>query len=180
MTFNQSTSKAESLSLPNYRRLKIAAGIAVLAAVSFVGGLVLAMFFLPTVAKVPNQVMQKAGFAIFVPRSLPGTFAVNEDSFSNQEGAVIFNATDDTGSSLVFSEQKKPIDFNFTDFYEKQMKNTQVVDNTPFTTVLGKAVDQDVTLISIVAKDTWVLVSSRVPLSQDNAKTISQSLVKVE
>ncbi|HEU5187389.1 MAG TPA: hypothetical protein VFT87_02695 [Candidatus Saccharimonadales bacterium] len=178
MAFNMDTHKVAPLSLPNYKKIKIAAGIAVLAGIAFAGGLGLAMVLTPVMAKVPSEVKQKAGFAIFVPRNLPGTFAVAENSFSIQEEAVIFRATDSAGEGMLFSEQKKPVDFNFNNFYDKQMKDVKVVDGTSFSTVLGKSVEQDVTLISIVAEDTWVLISSRMPLSHENAKTISQSLIK--
>lgn len=178
MTFNMDAPKVNSLTLPNYKKIKIAAVAVVLAAAAFAGGLALAMLQSPTVVPVPDDIKQKLAFVLFVPRSLPGTFAINESSFTIQEGTVLFRAADNTGASLVFTEQKKPADFNFSDFYENQMKNAQMVDGTKYSTVVGKSTDESVTLVSIVAEDTWVLISSKLPLNQDNAKTISQSLVK--
>lgn len=169
---------SRSLSLPDYRKLKIAALFAGVAVAAFGAGLWLAMFMSPSTVSVPDAIKRQVDFSLYVPQKMPGTFVINKNSFSVQEEAVIFKANDDTGAAISFTEQKRPPQFNFDDFYNGQMKNSKVLDGVPFSTVIGKTQNEEVTLISIVTDDMWMLVSSRTPLSEESAKTISQSLKK--
>lgn len=170
------TPKSTTLSLPDYRKFKIAAVILVVAGLAFAGGLGVAMLFLPSAASVPADIKQKAGFSVFVPVRLPGKYTVVRDSFSIQEETVVFKASDGAGGSIIFTEQKKPTNFNFDDFYKNQMKNAKVVDEAMFSTIIGKTVNEEINLVSVVTDDTWVLISTRTLLSEDSLKNIALSL----
>lgn len=155
--------------------LIIVASVVVLAAAGAAAGAIVASNILGGV-KVPAAILQKAKSSVYVPTKLPGAYVVVDDSYSFEEDTLIFTASDSAGSKLVFTEQVKPKDLNFDDFYKENFKDAKTLSGVPYPSVMGKATTGDRTLLSIVADDTWVLVSTISPLSQDEMQAIAAGM----
>lgn len=126
---------------------------------------------------IPPQITQKLIFTPYLPGSLPGNYAINNSSFSLQDdGVLVFSASDGTGTSIAFTEQKKPSKLNFTDFYHQHMTDTRTLSNVPFPSVVGKSAASKGKVLSVVADDTWIFVSTKSPLSNQDLQVIAESL----
>lgn len=130
---------------------------------------------------IPRPIIDKAHFTVYIPKKLPGNYHLQTNSFSLQEesGILIFAAKDATGGSIVFTEQQNPANLNFNDFYKEQVKNAQVLDDTPYPSVAGKSLDDKAQILSIVAGTTWVFVTTSSPLDQIHLQRIAQSMYPV-
>lgn len=141
-----------------------------------IGLLALKIYGTPDV-KIPTDIAQQVSHPIYTPRSLPEGYKILEDSFTNSEEALIFRAENSSGSSIIFTEQKRPKDFDFDQFHQGQMENATVLEGTPYPSVVGKAPTGQ-KLLSIVTDTTWILVTTAAPLSQDNFQNIANSIKK--
>ena len=130
------------------------------------------------VASIPASVQTAVHFQLYAPTVLPGTFRISPTSYSLQENAsiVVFTATDETGSTINITEQAKPNDLNFANFYATQMQNTATLDDVPYSSVWGKSPDGGRNMLSVVTDTTWILVSSTAPITEDNMKDIAKGL----
>jgi len=127
---------------------------------------------------VPAAITKEAGFAVHVPTVLPGNYTIDPDSFvlGEENSVVSYRAKDASGTSIIFTEQKRPAKFNFTTFYKQQMKDAITLDGVPYTSVVGKSAINDSQVLSVVTNDTWLLVTTEAPLSAGDLRVIAQSL----
>lgn len=125
--------------------------------------------------KIPSKIIQQASFPVYMPQKLPEKYTVEHDSFSFQEEVLVFKARDDAGGSIVFSEQRKPNDFDFDAFYKKQFRNVASLDGTAHTTVSGKVGDGR-PFLSIVTDETWIFMTASNSLSDDDMRRIANSI----
>jgi len=125
---------------------------------------------------ISEQIIGKVSHAIFVPQKLPSGYKVSSGSFSFSEGNLVFSAADKSGSSITFSEQRVPKDFDFEKFYQAQIENAKRLDDTPYPSVIGKVPDSDKTLLSVVADDTWIIASTSAPLGEQEFATIAKGM----
>lgn len=125
---------------------------------------------------IPPSIGRQLTFSAYLPGKLPGNYQTVEDSFSYDQGVLVFEAKDDTDATIAFSEQPKPQGFDFDNFYSQQLTDAKDLSDVPFTSVVGKSVQGHVTVLSIVAGNTWVIVSSRSVLSVDDMQLIAQSM----
>jgi hypothetical protein len=145
--------------------------------VAFGIGILAAQLFGKSGLAVPDHIAQRASFPIYLPGRLPGNFQVVKDSFALQEEVLAFKATDSSGASIVFTEQKRQPDFDFTGFYNNQLRDAKTLSNVPFPSVSGKARSGQASIIlSVVTDETWVFVSSPAPLSQEDMQIIAAGL----
>ncbi len=126
---------------------------------------------------VPPTIAQRAKSAIYLPSKLPGNYTIEESSFSIQEDEVIlFKATDGVDGRIVFTEQARPKEFDFDSFYNSEMKDPKTLEGTPFISVLGKTKDDKTQFMSVVTDETWLLISTQSPISEENFLSIARSL----
>lgn len=129
--------------------------------------------------KIPASVSQKVQSPIYLPGKLPGKYEISNDSFNfvEQDKVLVFQASDGVGGNLIFSEQAKPKGFDFDSFHKGQFENAQTLSGTPYTSVWGKSGDGRLAL-SIVTKDTWILMATSAPLGQDDMVRIAAGIHK--
>jgi hypothetical protein len=128
--------------------------------------------------KVPVNVAQSVSFPIYIPQKLPEGYSIEQASFQHVsgEGVVLFQASDKAGDKLVFSEQAKPAGFNFDDFTSKQLVNSKSLPNVPYPTTVGKTLDKQTTLISIVTDKTWIIATTQSEFSNQQLQAIAASI----
>lgn len=125
----------------------------------------------------PPDIKTKLTFPAYLPEKLPGSYRLQANSFSFQEDAVLlFKAVDSSGSNLLFSEQAKPKEMNFEDFYAKQMKEAKTLSGTPYASVWGRTADESSSILSIVTDETWILLTTKTPISEPDLQTIAKNL----
>src|SRR5690606_21001526 len=118
-----------------------------------------------TAVTVP-AIKQQVPFPIFLPDALPEKYRVVSESFTFSEEAFLFRAENTEGSTIAFTTQKKPQIFDFDNFYQTQLRSTSALADTPYSSVLGKALTSERQLLSIVTPDTWIMVSTLAPFGQ--------------
>jgi hypothetical protein len=150
--------------------------ISVIALLAFGVGIIAAQLFGKPGVTVPDHIAQKVSFPIYLPKRLPGNFQIVKNSFAVEEDVLVFKATDSTGASLVFTEQKRQSTFDFTNFYNTNFKNTKTLSNVPFPSVYGKAERGPTKMLSIVTDETWLFISTLAPLDSEDMRTIATSL----
>lgn len=139
-------------------------------------GILAAQFFGQPGVTIPKAIAQKVDFPTYLPHKLPGNFQIVTTSFTFQENTLFFNAKDSTGATITFSEQKRKSNFDFTSFYNSQVKDAKNLSNTTFPSVVGTAKTGQARLLSVVTDETWVFVSTPAPLSQEDMEIIANAL----
>jgi hypothetical protein len=161
-----------------HRKLGLWVGSGTAALLLFATGTLLAIRFFASAQQVniPNNIIQNTKTALYLPSKLPGNYKIDSKSFLvAEEGVVIFQANDGAGGQLVFSEQSKPQDFNFDDFYKQQVQEAKTLSGAPFPSVVGKN-NQGRLLVSIVAGNTWIIATTQSPLNENDFLLIAQSM----
>lgn len=128
---------------------------------------------------IPKAITQNSNLPIYLPDQLPGNYKLDEGSFdlAEKNSVLIFVANDGAGSKLFFSEQQKPRDFDFNDFYRNQLKETKTLNNVPYPSVWGKTADNRLAL-SVVTEDTWIVLATSAPLNESDLQKIVNGLHK--
>ncbi len=129
---------------------------------------------------ISKDIRAKLSYPIYVPKKLPGNFHILPPSITiAEQDVVIFRAEDGTDSSITFSEQKRPKDLNFTEFYQQSIKDGKIIENsTTYPAFLGKTFDNKTNILSIVTPETWILATTRTPISQEQSLTLINSLYR--
>jgi hypothetical protein len=105
----------------------------------------------------PADIRSQAGTSLLYPKKLPAGYSVDPSTMHLTSGVLIY-AANKGGPRLIFTIQKTPPSFDFETFYKKELTNSQ-----QFLTPYGQAIigkNQDRYLGSLVAGDTWLLLST--------------------
>src|SRR6266508_2466084 len=81
-------------------------GVGLLIVIGLISGFLIWRWSLSSVSLLPNNLSQQVPFPIYIPRELPGNYHLAEDSFSYNEGVLVFQAKDASGASIAFTEQQ--------------------------------------------------------------------------
>lgn len=114
---------------------------------------------------IPKTVTEQALFTIFVPTALPKGYELVEDSFSLNEGVLIFSVKGPGDRAIAFTQQAVPAGFDFTSFYSKQMTDVKKIEDAPYQTALGRASIAGAEgtahdkMLSIRADETWIIAT---------------------
>lgn len=130
----------------------------------------------------PAAVAGKTLFPIYAPSQLPAGYKVDQESFSNDEGVLVFSLSHDSGRSIAVTEQSVPAGFDFTSFYDKQVQNAKKVEGSQFQAVVGQASRNgpgNNQLLSVRTDDTWIMASSQTA-SQDELEFVARHLRKLD
>jgi len=95
---------------------------------------------------------------LLYPAKLPAGYKVNQQNMSLSNGILIYDATNQAGSRLVFTLQSTPANFDFNAFYKQQLVNNAQYPTNFGTAVIGK--NSNRSLGSLVDGDTWLLLST--------------------
>jgi hypothetical protein len=113
----------------------------------------------------------------YIPGWLPGTFKIDKDSFSRQEGQVfVFSATDENRNRLFFSQQPRVKDFDFEKFYTSKVLNPIKLEGVPYESVYAKSLFGKTWILSIVTETTWIMMTTETPISTVMAQKIVQEM----
>ena len=105
----------------------------------------------------PASIRDNTPVSLLYPEKLPAGYSIAPSSFQLASGVVIYSAASGQ-NHLVFTIQKQPADFDFNNFYKKQLLNT-----TTFDTSIGQAAIGTVNgrlVGSLKTGQTWLLVNS--------------------
>lgn len=126
---------------------------------------------------VPADVIKNYNAKIYIPTKLPGKYRIDESSFRLVEGGevLIFEAKDDTGSSLVFTEQLRPKDFSFEQFYGAEFKDPKIVNDAPYSATWSE-LSQERVALSVVTDDAWIMMTTNARLGESDMQRIAQGI----
>lgn len=130
---------------------------------------------------IPQAIIDKTLFPVYVPKQLPAGFALDETSVTNNEGVLVFQLKHTDGRIISVSEQGIPPKFDFTEFYEKQMKGARTISGTPHHSVIGEMVVQEgqgAKFLSVRTGETWVMVSGN-DIRDDELELIAKHIGKI-
>lgn len=122
---------------------------------------------------IPGRVRSAVNFPLYQPANLPRDYTVDSGSFRLNSSVVTFSVQN-LDKNLVFTEQAKPMDFDFESFYADQFADARTVS-----TGAGRAFVNDFgdgELASIVTDRTWILVRSPAGISASDFDTILQGI----
>lgn len=117
---------------------------------------------------VPSSVRAAVDFPLLYPTELPTGFSLKKNSFSVSKDVVVFEAVNTSSVSIAFSDQKKPIGFDFATFYKQGLTSS-----TTFNTNIGEAAIGNANgrlLGSVTTDQSWLLVTS------DSSKVTSANI----
>ncbi len=107
---------------------------------------------------VPDDVRASVNFPILYPSQLPSGYRLDDSSFSTSGGVVLYSAVNPAGTKIAFTDQQRPSNFNFNNFYKQGLSNSTTFDTPLGQAALGTANGRP--LGSLVSDNSWVLVSS--------------------
>jgi len=126
--------------------------------------------------QVPPNIAQQVPFHIYIPQKLPGSYQIDNHSFAVNDNILVFKATDGLGGTIAITEQAKPKNFNFDQFYRDHFSETQVLSNVPYPSVSGTDDENHAKPLSIVTSDVWIVINSQAALDDADLHTIAQSI----
>lgn len=130
-------------------------------------------------AYIPESINKELRFAPYVPSWLPNGYSVDVASYSVEGQALIFSAVSARNKEkVVFSEQAIPKDFDMNSFYDNMMKETTRLENTPYATVLGEARNGGQKVASMIAGDTWVIMTLPKDSSDNDVRQLAAGMVR--
>lgn len=158
------------------KRWNIVAGITVSVLMLCTVGIILLVHSRGGV-KPPPEILEKAGFPLYIPQQMPGAYSIDPKSynFDEDEKVFVFRATDTADGTIAITEQSRPSKFNPDDFYKSQLKDAKTVNNVKYPAVIGKGPIGGTTILSIVTDKTWVMVTTTSPIG-DSLEVIAHSL----
>lgn len=126
-----------------------------------------------------QELVEKAGFPLYYPTKLPGTFKMETDNISSDNNVVLFKITDNDGKRINITLQKKPSGLNL------EPLNELLTDKGELDTKFGKLMigtsKEEMELANIVTDKTWIIVSTpKDTLSDDQFTEIINSLKVVD
>lgn len=163
-------------------------GLSVAIVVLILGGLIFA-FRKPLGSAIGNllappspfsqEVREKAGFPLFYPTKLPGSFKIESDSVKQPEsGVVIYAITDDDGKRININLQKQPEGINLDPLYNV-LEDIQELD-TKFGKVKTGVSTESVQITNILTGKTWIIVNAaKDTLTQDELIKLINNLREV-
>jgi hypothetical protein len=127
---------------------------------------------------IPETVTQSVSFPIHVPKKLPMGYTLDEDSFKYiaSEQVLVFQASDIAGDTLVFSEQARPANFDFTAFTNNQLANPKKLPSTPYPSTVGKTLDKQTTLVSIITDESWIIITTQQEFSNQELHDLAANI----
>jgi hypothetical protein len=170
----------EEAHAPKPKRRLLLLVAAIVACVLLIAGAGAIYYLSRTRLHIPDSVTTGVHFPLYVPKKLPTGYAVDTASFQYvpTEGVFVFQAKDDAGDTIVFSEQSKPSSVDFNDFADKQLIESRKLPNLPFSTAVGKTLDKQTTLMSIVTPATWIVTTTQAELSNQQLHDVAAGLTK--
>jgi hypothetical protein len=163
-----------------WHRKKIWAWGGVVAA-GLVLGLAIVGYEIATRPRVPEVVVEAVPFGLFVPTRLPAGFRLDAGSYHYvpREGTAVFQASTKADDHIVFTEQAKPEGVDVGKINEQQMIELKTLSDVPYPSMIGKTPDHKTTLLSVVAGNTWIMVSTQAAVSNEDLRAIALGLVRV-
>ena len=160
------------------RRKVVLIASAALAALLIATGVVTWLLWQPERDRIslPRNIVEDTLFSLYGPDPLPEGYRAPNDKAAKQEEAVVFYITNGK-NRIAFSEQAKPKDFDFQAFYKRRMTETKTITDTPYESRLGKA--EGNLLLSVVADDTWLLITSQNPADEPVLRYIAQHMKRL-
>lgn len=137
------------------------------------GGAAAWVFWLRTPDNIPGNIRKSVAFPLYQPTHLPSGFALDKTSFNSSQQVVTFTINYNGGKKLIFIEQPKPTQLNFSDFTQ-QLSNAQSI-----TLPIGQAAIgtyQGVGLGTIAGDQTWVLIRAPGGIDSYNFEAIIHSM----
>lgn len=124
---------------------------------------------------------QALGFTIYYPKDLPDGFRVAPNSFTTQDGAMIFYIDTPDGKNLPVSEQTIP-DGSTADQLVPAPPNIKVTQSEDIGIPGAKssyAVMEERTITSTVIDKTWIIINST-STSKENAIAVTKAFKKID
>lgn len=156
---------------------KYLVGLTVAASLLALAAFVLWYSALPGPVKVPPAIAERIYFPVYMPRQLPDGYVIQQPSFQEKDGSLIFTAVNTHTEKLVFTEQPMPERFDFARFYKESIRESENLPETPHQTVLGRLPNGN-RLLSVTTEKTWLLITTASDLDEASARLIVSSLTK--
>lgn len=105
----------------------------------------------------PANIQTNAEFSLLYPKKLPTGYAIDNSTIQLTNGVLLY-AANNGDKKLVFTTQKTPPTFNFTEFYKEQLQSSRQIDTNYGEATVGT--NSGHVIGSLVAGNTWVIVST--------------------
>lgn len=122
---------------------------------------------------IPARVRSAVNFPLYQPAKLPQGYKVDANSFRLNSSVVTFTVQN-LDKNLVFTEQAKPMDFDFGGFYDGQFADARTISTGAGRAYVNAFGDGE--LASIATDRTWILVRSPAGVSASDFDSILQGI----
>jgi hypothetical protein len=135
------------------KRIIILAGVIIVVGTALSGWL----FLLPRTPAAVVKAAHQVSFPVYYPGQLPSGYVLDESAVSSTSEAVVFSVKNTiTGNQLVVSEQAKPPQFDFDDFYRSQMSKVDHIATSVGDGATGSAGEWY--MGSVVTNRSWIII----------------------
>lgn len=124
-----------------------------------------------------TAIKTRIDYPIYYPAELPKGFSYQEKSMKPSEIATIYSLRYEKDKKLFISNQPKPKEVIFKDFYDRLLKNKADITSNQGKAVTGSVADQSVG--SLVTDKTWVIINAPNGISNKDLTDIVSSLKKL-
>ena len=119
----------------------------------------------------------KVAYPLYYPAELPEGYSYMEGSLKPSEIATIYSIEYDKDKKLFISNQPKPKEVVFKDFYDRLLKNKADISSSQGKAVTGVIADQPVG--SLVNDKTWVIINAPKGIDGQDLTTLVSKLEKL-
>jgi len=121
----------------------------------------------------PKDIRSNTTTPLYYPTKLPPKFTINQNSFSEKNGVVLYSFDTPDGNKLNVTVEKAPKNYNFDDLYGTTMEDTKTVATPLGSAHIGTLGEN--TMASLVTGGTWILAVYSQSGASDDLASIMKS-----
>ena len=126
---------------------------------------------------IPQEVVSATIFPIYYPAEMPDGFAIDQQSFESSQSVVLYQIKQkDTGKKINVSLQPTLPDFEYDEFYKRDVVGRREVVTSSGPAILGTF--GGAPFASLTTDTTWVILKADKGIKIEALETITKSLTE--
>lgn len=125
----------------------------------------------------PAHITSQLKFTPHIPKQLPPGYALDISSTQVDKGVLVLYLKNTADQQIVFTEQPRPTNQNFDNFYLQNIANSERMENVVYESVLGE-LPAGGYMLSVLTDATWLLISTGAPNGKAALRHIAQHMTR--
>lgn len=138
------------------------------------------LFVKPSVPPALKEAKANVTFRVYYPHGNPSGYHLKQGSITSGSAVIIFSFTKKGEGDIVTTQQAAPPQFNFQDFYKKQLFGSSTFLTPQGEAVIGRTPDGKA-VVSLTKDSTWIIITAtEKKVRPQEMQVFTKSLVGVD